>query len=153
MKCFIYSITALILASCSASKDYLSRSDEDKTLYDIVKKLNKQSNDEEATKALAEVYNQAEQRHLKKIASYERSTEISRWDKLSNEYKILQSMYEAITSSETASRLVTPKDYGAQIAAIKQSAAEDYYQFGNRQPARYAKRLWGTNCSYKALCC
>ncbi|MEO5891261.1 MAG: hypothetical protein ABIQ31_13480 [Ferruginibacter sp.] len=132
MKRILYSIIAtLILVSCKTSKDYLSRSDEDKTLYDIVKRLNKSSEDENATKALAEVYQQAQQRHLKKITTYNAYKDISRWDKLYNEYSILQSMYEAIENSGPASRLVTPKSFQNEITGIQQSAAEEYYRLGD----------------------
>src|SRR5665647_131566 len=131
MKKLLYAIIAIfILASCKTSKDYLLRSDEDKTLYDIVKKLNKHSDDEEATKALAEVYKQVHQLHLKRINTYNNYNDISKWDKLINEYNILQNIYNAINNSNASSRLVTPKSYQNEITEIKQAAAEDYYQLG-----------------------
>lgn len=133
MKKILYAIIAiLILASCKTSKDYLLRSDEDKTLYDIVKQLNKRSSDEDATKALAEVYKQVQQRHLKKINTYNSYTDISKWDKLMNEYNVLQNVNNAIDNSGAASRLVTTKSYQDEITAIKKAAAEDYYLLGNR---------------------
>lgn len=109
----------------------MSRSDEDRTLYDIVKKLNKKADDEEANKALAEVYKNALDRHQKKIATYINYKDISRWDKLDNEYSILQSMYEAIEGSGTVSRLITPVSFQNQLTENRQSAAGEYYQLGN----------------------
>lgn len=133
MKKILSLLTAIIiLASCKSSKDYLLRSDEDKTFFDIVKKLNKHSDDEEATKALAQVYQDVTQRHLKRINTYNSYKDISKWDKLNNEYTILQNMYNAIDNSDAARRLVTPKSYQHEINAIKQSAAADYYQLGER---------------------
>ena len=44
--------TVFLFASCKTTKDYLSRGDEDKTLFDVVKTLNKHSNDDSATRAL-----------------------------------------------------------------------------------------------------
>ncbi|MEJ7589310.1 MAG: hypothetical protein WKI04_17270 [Ferruginibacter sp.] len=129
-KIFIVLLSLYLLASCKSSKDYLSRSDEDKTLHDIVKKLNKRADDEEANRALVEVYNRAQERHLKKIATYSNYKDISRWDKLSNEYNILQSMFEAIENSGAASRLVTPRNFDSAIVQVNQSAAEDYYRLG-----------------------
>jgi hypothetical protein len=120
----------LIFASCKTSKDYLSRGDEDKTLYDIVKKLNKRSNDEDATKALPEVYKQVQQIHLKKISTYSSYRDISRWDKIYNEYNILQNMFDAIDNSSAASRLVTPTSYQNEITDTRHAAAEAYYQQG-----------------------
>lgn len=131
MKNILYSIVAiLLLASCKTSKDYLGRSGEDKTLFDIVKKLNKQSNDENATKALPVVYRQAQERHLKKISTYSSYNDISRWDKISNEYNILQNMFDAIDNSGAASRIISPKSYQNEITEIRNSAAEDYYRQG-----------------------
>ena len=94
MKTFFYPFLLLfIFTACKTSKDYLLRSDEDKTLFDIVKKLNKSGNDEDATRALAEVYKQVQQRHLKKIDGYKNYKDIGKWDKLISEYNILQNMY------------------------------------------------------------
>ena len=88
--------TLLVLAGCKTSKDYLSRVDEDKTLFDVVKRLNKKSTDEDALKALPEVYTTVQQKHLRKIASLNNSKELNHWDKLVEEYSALQSMYEAV---------------------------------------------------------
>ncbi|MEO6734446.1 MAG: hypothetical protein ABIN01_24710 [Ferruginibacter sp.] len=130
-KIFYALVTVLTIISCTTSKDYLLRSDEDKTLHDIVKKLNKRGNDEDATRALAEVYKKVEERHLGKIATYNTHNDISKWDKLMNEYNALQKINNAIDNSEAARRLVTPKTYQAEMNDLKQSAAEDYYQLGD----------------------
>ena len=123
--------TLFLLASCKTSKDYLSRGDEDKTLFDIVKKLNKHNNDEDAVKALPEVYARVQQNHLKKINTYKNYKEISRWDKIVEEYSTLQRMYEAVSNTDGASRLVNAVNYQNNIYDAKQNAAEDYYQQGN----------------------
>jgi hypothetical protein len=122
--------TIFLLASCKTSKDYLSRADEDKTLFDIVKALNKHANDDSAFRALPIVYDRVQQNHLKKIENYKNYKEISRWDKIIDEYATLQEMYEAISSSDAASRLVHPASYQNDIYDAKQLAAEDYYQLG-----------------------
>jgi len=133
MKKILSFLTAIIvLGSCKSSKDYLLRSNEDKTLFDIVKKLNKRSDDEDATKALAQVYREVTQRHIKNINTYTGYNDISKWDKLNGEYNTLQNIYNAIDNSDAASRLITPKSYINEINAVKQSAAEDYYQLGER---------------------
>jgi len=131
MKTFFYPfLLFFIFTACKTSKDYLLRSDEDKTLFDIVKKLNKSGNDEDATRALAEVYKQVQQRHLKKIDGYKNYKDIGKWDKLISEYNILQNMYTAIDGSSAARRLVTPQSYQEEITAIKEAAAADYYDMG-----------------------
>ena len=124
----VITASLFLLASCKTSKDYLSKGDEDKTLFDIVKKLNKRSSDDDATKALPEVYARVQQKHLKKIASLKNSREISRWDKLIEEYNTLQNMYNAISNSGAAYGLVKAVNYQNDVYDVKQQAAEEYYQ-------------------------
>jgi len=120
--------TVLLFAACKTSKNYLSRIDEDKTLFDVVKTLNKHSTDDSATRALPIVYERVQQNHLKKINTYKNYKEITRWDKIIDEYTTLQQMYDAISSSGAANRLVNAADYQNNIYDTRQLAAEDYYQ-------------------------
>ena len=140
MKKIIPAIAVLFLfASCKTSKDYLLRSNEDKTLYDVVKQLNKHADDENASKALAEVYTQVQQKHLDKIETYKSYTDLNRWDKISAEYNMLQNMYEAITNSDAAAKLIKANSYQKQIDSVKQAAAEDYYQIGLSYLQRHSR--------------
>jgi len=120
-------IVTMILVSCKTSKDYLSRKDDDKTLFDVVKSLNKRS-DTAAVNALPVLYSLAQQRHLKKINTYSASKEITRWDKIISEYETLQEMHDVITDADAASRIVTPVNYQQTIYDIKQQAAGEYYE-------------------------
>ncbi len=128
-----------LLASCKTSKDYLLRSNEDKTLYDVVKQLNKHADDENASKALAEVYTQVQQKHLDKIETFKSYSDLNRWDKISAEYSTLQNMYEAIANSDAAAKLVKANSYQKQIDSVKQAAAEDYYQIGLSYLQRHSR--------------
>lgn len=123
----LFVTTLFVLASCKTSKDYLSRADEDRTLYDIVKRLNKKSTDEDALNALPQVYKTVQQNHLRKIASLKNSIELNHWDRLVDEYNALQNIYEAVISSDAASRLVNATSYQAELYEVKNKAAEDYY--------------------------
>ncbi len=118
----------LIAASCKTSKDYLAHRNEDKTLYNIVKQLNKKPGDELATAALPEVYAQLQQTHLSNIDNYKISTSTNRWDRINSEYSILQDMYSTIINSAVANSLVAAVNYQKQIDSTKEMAAEDYYQ-------------------------
>ncbi len=133
MKPVFYTLLSftLFFASCSTSKDYLSRIDEDKTLFEAVKALNKRATDSDAVKALPVLYKHAQERHLKKIISLDNSTELTRWDKIIDEYTVLQKMYDAISQSEAANRLVNMANYQSTIYDLKQNAAEEYYQYGS----------------------
>ncbi len=125
---FYFAISLLVFTSCKTSKDYLSHIDEDRTLFDAVKALSKHPGDSDAIKALPLLYTNAEQRHLKKIATYSSYKELARWDKVFDEYTILQKMYDAIGENAAASSLVNPVNYQSTIYDLKQQAAEDYYQ-------------------------
>lgn len=118
----------IVLASCSTSKDYLAHRNEDKTLYSIIKQLNKKPADALATTALPDVYAQLQQTHLANIENYNNSTELNRWDKINSEYSILQDMYYAIINSSAASNLVTGVSYQKQIDSMRAAAADGYYQ-------------------------
>ncbi len=131
MKKLLPAITLLFFfTACKSSKDYLARSNEDKTLFDVVKQLNKKPTDELATKALPMVYTQLQRIHLDRIESYKTYTEISRWDKVLHEYKILQGMYDAVVNSPAASGLITATNYQKEIEATKLAAADEYYAAG-----------------------
>jgi hypothetical protein len=125
-------ITAIVLfTSCSRiTKNFLAHADQDKTIFDAIKQLNKKPNDTNAIKAIPILYTQAQDRNLTKINTYKSSTAITRWDKIYDTYNDLQKMYEAITNSDAASKLVTPFSYQQQLNDTKQAAAEDYYQQG-----------------------
>lgn len=122
---------AFFCSSCRMNKDFVNRTDKDKVIFDIVKTLKKSSTDEKAVAALPVVYPQVQQMHLDRINSYKKTTDINRWDKIINEYNILQSMYDAITGVDAANRLVLAGNYVNDIYFTKESAAADYYQRGD----------------------
>ena len=104
MKYIFYTLISLfLLTGCKTSKDYLSRSDNDNTLFDAIKTLKKRNNDSTALNALPVLYNLAQQRNLRKINSYSSSKELGRWDKMINAYNTLQEMYNAIIEINAAS--------------------------------------------------
>jgi hypothetical protein len=149
MKQILYLITMItLLASCRSSKDYLSRNDGDKALFDAVKKLNKKADDADANKALPILYTDAQQRHLDRIKQYSDYKEITRWDNIITEYTTLQRMYEAITASAAANKLVRPANYQNDLYNSKQGAAEEYYQQGisflNTGTREYAKKAYNS---------
>lgn len=117
-----------IIASCTASKNYLERADADKALQDAIRKLNKNPNDENARTALPLLYPGITSTHLAKVSALSSSKEISRWDKILNEYDYLENAYDAIINSTPAFKLVNPTSYSTTILEVKQAAAEEYYK-------------------------
>ena len=49
---FFFLLSLFLLTGCKTSKDYLSRSDNDNTLFDAIKTLKKRNNDSTALNAL-----------------------------------------------------------------------------------------------------
>jgi len=128
MKYFFYTVLSLVvLISCKSSKNYLSRTDNDNTLFDAVKTLKKNNGDTAALHALPILYAAAQERNLRKINSYSTSSELTRWDKIIDAYNTLQEMHDAIVETDAASRLVTPVNYHQNIYDLKQQAAADHY--------------------------
>jgi hypothetical protein len=128
MKYIFYTLISLvILISCKTNKDYLSRSDNDNTLFDAIKTLKKRNGDTTALSALPVLYNLAQQRNLRKINSYSSSNNLDRWDKMISAYGTLQEMHDAIIENDAASRVITPVNYQQTIYDLKREAAADYY--------------------------
>ena len=105
---YIY-FTALVLASCASSKNYLERTNEDKALSDAVKKLSKNPSDENALQAVPVLYTNIQKNHLAKIKDLKESKELNHWDKIINEYQDLQDAYDAIINNSAAFKLVIPR--------------------------------------------
>jgi len=120
-------LSLFLIVSCSTSKEYLSRIDDDKAIFDAVKALGKHPDDSMALNALPALYRHASDKHLDKIAGLNTATGLSRWDKLISEYNYLQKMHDAIVMNPAASRVVRPVSYRATLDELAGRAAEDHY--------------------------
>ncbi len=124
-------IVISLFSACASNKNYLERSDADKALQDAIKKINKNSTDEDAALAIPVLYRGITENHLEKIKSYSNSKELSRWDKIIREYDYLQDAYDIIINSTAAFKLTNPVSYSTQMLETKQSAAEEHYVAAN----------------------
>lgn len=128
MKQIFYTLIAIfLLASCKTSRNYLSRSDNDNTIFEAIKTLKKHNMDTAALNALPVLYAAAEERNLRKINSYNSIVELNRWDKIIDTYNTLQQMHDAIIEVDAANARVRPTNYRQTIYDLKQQAAADYY--------------------------
>lgn len=128
---FVISVLMLVFGSCSSSKKaYLERSDADKALQDAVRKLNKDRDNEEALQAVPELYKNIKTNRLAKIDALKTTKDISRFDKIIDEYEMLQDAYNAVVNQPAAFKLVNPESFSVQLAETKEAAAEEYYQAG-----------------------
>lgn len=132
MKKYIYifiTILAFLFASCSSNKS-IKKTSEDKALFSVLKKLDKDPSNTELKNSVTNLYNAAAKSHVDKIEVYNTLTEADRWVKIIKEYEALKKLSEVISQSATAIKLVNPPDYSSQIQIAKQSGAEAYYSLG-----------------------
>ena len=131
MKKYFYTIAlGVLLISCGSSKNSASKTSEDKALISALKKLDKNPDDPELKNALSKLYAEAAKVRLDNIEVYSSLTEITRWDKIIREYEALNQLTETISGSTIAYRLIKPVSYTTELSAVKQKAADEYYDRG-----------------------
>jgi hypothetical protein len=131
MKCiYIYlSVVTFLFASCSAGKS-IPKTSEDKALFSVIKKLDKDPSNTELKNTLTNLYNEAAKSHLDKIEVYNTLTEPDRWIKMVKEYEALKELSEVISNSATAAKLINALPYTSELQMAKQNGAEAYYALG-----------------------
>jgi hypothetical protein len=128
---FIVLISSLFLVSCKGSK-YSTKSDE-KDLATLIKRLNKKGGDDKIIADLKDVYGNAYLKSTQRLENYRYDPAPQKWDKIIPELEGLQRMYETISQSAYALRLVNPANVYPQLIASKDSASFDYYEYGSQQ--------------------
>jgi hypothetical protein len=135
--CLPFFALLIILASCGGSK-YSTRGDE-RDLATLVNRLNKKGADDKVIADLQEVYGNAYTSATQRIENYRYDPAPQKWDKIIPELEGLHRMYETVSKSAYAVRLVKPFNVYPQLVATKDSAAADYYQFGSEQLSRQTR--------------
>ncbi len=120
----------LILTSFAASNIYAQRSNQNTSLVEIVKRLQQDPNNKKVQKSLVNFYNDAQQLHLQNINDLKFGNDNIYYEKILDEYAILQEMYNTINSVPVANQLVVATNYDAVIAKTKQQAAAENYNEG-----------------------
>jgi hypothetical protein len=123
-------ILLTFLNSCTSTKNYSDKKDADKAFQDAVQQLNKNANNESASKALPALYAEVQHIHLANIKSSKAANKEAspRWNDIILEYEALQNAYNTIKNSGVAFKIVQPNDYAINIREIKEAAAEYFYQ-------------------------
>ncbi len=154
------SSTALMVAAsflfsmlgCGSSKPLSNRyTFEDKTVFELIEKLNKNPNDKQSAELLPEAYQAALDKRRETIITEKNTGSIGdRWMEIAKEREVTLQMYNAIKASPAASKVIpNPHDPSAGIQKAKERAAEEYYNQGlenlnynNRQHAIQAYDLF-----------
>ncbi|MBY0479358.1 MAG: hypothetical protein K2Q24_17055 [Chitinophagaceae bacterium] len=134
MKQYLPILLILISISLSACRGGRSGTrSEEKDLATLIKRLNKKGGDDKIIADLQEVYGTAFQKAALRLDNYRYDAAPQKWDKIIPELEGLQRMYETISQSAYALRMIKPVNYYPRLVATKDSAAGDYYQYGTEQ--------------------
>jgi len=130
-KIYTLIITATVLLySCKTANKAFEKGDYQDAVSLAVKKLQKDGNDDASKAILRDAYNQLVNAHEGVIRNLSNSTADSRYEKIYNEYRKLQNLYETISSSPAALRVVSPTDYSAYVLTYKEKTGEVYFEKG-----------------------
>lgn len=142
-------IFLLCLLACGSGNRLSTRyTFEDKTVFDLIERLNKNSQDKQAADMLPAAYQTALEKRKEIITANKNSGSLGdRWMEIAKEREVLLQMYQAVKSSPAASRaLPAIKDPSPAIANAKEKAATEYYNQGlsalNYNNRQYAQRAY-----------
>lgn len=149
MKAFIpfFLIIGLCWGCGSSNKLKKFYTPEDKTVFELLERLQKNGTDKEALTLLPEAYTTAlDKRKLLNQANYATLPPGDRYLNLVKEYGVMQQMYEQANTIPTAKKAITNLwDPSVEIIKAKNNAAKEYYSQGleymtydNRQAAKNA---------------
>lgn len=122
---------AITFAACRGSRS-ASYSDE-KDLATLINRLNKKGADDKIIADLQQVYNNAYTKSMQRLNNYQYDPAPEKWNKIIPELEGLHRMYETVSQSAYAVRLLKPANVYPRLISTKDSAAADYYQFGVEQ--------------------
>lgn len=124
--------SCLLLASCGSSKYFIASNTELNNLSSLLKKLDKEKNDQPALRdQISDLYTSVSDRLLNDIEVYQTLTEPDRWEKMVSTYNMLNKMSDVINKSK-AGNFVHPTSYHAQLQKVRQDAAANYYDLGRQ---------------------
>ena len=122
------SFITFLFAACNSGKS-IPKTTEDKTLFSVIKKLDKDPSNTELKNTVTNLYKEAAKSHLDKIEVFNTLTEPDRWIKIIKEYEALKNLSEIITNS-AAAKIVNASSYTSELQIAKQNGAEAYYNIG-----------------------
>lgn len=121
-----------LLLACSGSRISKRYTPEDKTVFDLIERLEKNPGDKEAGRLLPEAYQYAREKR-KEITDQLGAAGVQgdRYMEMANEWMVLKQMHDRIKSTPGAAAVLPdPWDPTPMIEGAKKLAAEDYYKAG-----------------------
>jgi hypothetical protein len=129
----IYSLIILatvLMYSCKTATKAFEKGDYEDAVELAVRKLQKDGNDAEAKAIAKNAYKEAVDKHHSIITSLNNSSSDGRFEKIYNEYRKLQHLYEAVNNSPVAKAAVNPTDYSSYVQTYKEKTGEVYFDRG-----------------------
>jgi hypothetical protein len=133
---------SIFFLSCGSNKNISS--EEERTLYSKIRKFEKDPGNTTLRQEIIDLYQISEQQHLERVEALKTSSDLTRFDKLIQEFEYRQKISDAIRSSHVY-RYITPPNYHQQIVLLKEESAkawcndgQQYLNFGGRENARKA---------------
>jgi hypothetical protein len=126
-------VLLLLLFACGTGNRLSQRyTFEDKTVFELIEKLNKNPNDKPSAELLPPAYQAALDKRKEIIIANKNSGSLGdRWMEIVQEREVLLQMYNAIKASPAASKAIPNlKDPTPAIASAKEKAASEYYSQG-----------------------
>jgi hypothetical protein len=121
--------TAFLFLACSSNRKISSA--EEKNLYSKLRKLEKDPGNSTIRQEVIDLYHAAVLQQQDRVAALQRSSDLSRYDKLIKEMEQSQKISDAIRSSP-AYRYITPANYYQQITLLREEATREWYNEGER---------------------
>jgi hypothetical protein len=128
----------VLLASCRRG---LNKS-EQKDLSTLIKKLTKKGSDDKILADIQSVYEPALQRAQQNISNYSYDAPPHKWKKIIPEMMAMQQMFDIINTNQYAVRMIKPVNFYRNIAAAKDSAADDFYNYATTYFEKGGRSNW-----------
>jgi hypothetical protein len=120
----------VVLYSCKTATKAFEKGNYEDAVSLAVKKLQKDGSDEASKAILKDAYRQAVNAHEAIISSLTNSNSDGSYEKIYNEYRKLQNLYDAVNSSPVAMQAVHATDYSAYVQTYKEKTGEVYFNRG-----------------------
>lgn len=150
-------LTTLLVYSCKTATKAFEKGDYDDAVTLAVKRLQKSGNDEEAKGILRTAYAQLVQTHEAVISNLAASSSDEKYERMYNEYRKLQNLYEAVNRSPVAMDVVHAADYSSYVQTYREKTGEVYFdrglslmEKGDRSSFRQAYEMLKTAYRYKS---
>jgi hypothetical protein len=119
-----------LLYSCKSANKAFEKGNYEDAVSLAVKQLQKNGGDESTRFLLKDAYQRAVNGHESIIRTLSNGNSDSRYEQMYNEYRKLQNLYESVSRSPEASRVVNAMDYSSYVQTYKEKTGEVYFEKG-----------------------